>query len=203
VELPCREDHPLLGLLPYDASKACADILVRSFAHSYSLPVAVTRCANTYGPGDLNLSRIVPGTIVSVLRGEAPLIRSDGTPLRDFIYVDDSVAAYLTLAERIEETRGHAFNFGTAEPVQILDLVQRIIRIAGKEGQLMPRILAQSKVEGEIDAQYVSSEKAQACLGWTANVGLDEGLRRTIEWYKANLEQLSSRDQRVPALTSS
>jgi len=183
--LPYAEDHALSGLFPYDASKACTDIVARSYAHSYELPVAVTRCANIYGPGDMNLSRIIPGTILSVLRDEAPVVRSDGTPYRDFIFVDDVVRAYLLLAEQIENIRGEAFNFGSGSPVQILDLVNRIIRLTGKEGSITPLIMLQKKIAGEIDKQYLSSEKAETRLGWKAEVNLDEGLERTIEWYRS------------------
>ncbi len=189
-QLPYREDYALQGLFPYDASKACADILARSFAHTFQLPIAVTRFANIYGPGDLNLSRIIPGTIVSALRNEPPIIRSDGTPVREFVYVDDVSRGYLLLAERIDEARGEAFNFGGGEPVAMLDLVRRIIRLAGKEGQLEPRVLLQRKIEHEIDAQYLSSDKVAARLGWRAEVPLDKGLRRTIEWYRKNLAEL-------------
>jgi len=188
--LPYTEDYPLLGLFPYDASKVCTDVLARSYAHAYGLPVAVTRFANVYGPGDMNLSRIIPGTIVSVLRDEAPVIRSDGTPVREFVYVDDVARGYLMLAEKITEARGEAFNFGTGEPVQMLDLVNRIIRLAGQEGRLLPRVMLQTKIEREIDAQYLSAAKAEARLGWRAEVSLDEGLRRTIEWYRTHLDEV-------------
>jgi CDP-glucose 4,6-dehydratase len=183
--LPYTEDDALLGLFPYDASKACTDILARSFAHTYRTPVVVSRFANIYGPGDLNLSRIIPGTILSVLRDEAPVIRSDGTPVREFVYVDDVARGYLWLAEKIEDVLGEAFNFGAGDPVQMLDLVRRIIRLAGKP--LEPRVMLQQKIEREIDAQYLSAEKAAARLGWRAEVGLEEGLRRTIEWYRVHL----------------
>lgn len=186
--LPYTEEDALLGLFPYDASKACTDILARSFAHTYQTPVAVSRFANIYGPGDLNLSRIIPGTILAALRDEAPIIRSDGTPVREFVYVDDVARGYLLLAERIEEVTGEAFNFGAGEQVAMLDLVRRIIRLAGK--QLEPRVLLQRKIEREIDAQYLSADKAQARLGWRAEVSLDEGLKRTIDWYRARLDQL-------------
>ncbi|MGH9841158.1 MAG: NAD-dependent epimerase/dehydratase family protein [Blastocatellia bacterium] len=182
--LPYTEDDALLGLFPYDASKACTDILARSFAHTYKMQVAVSRFANIYGPGDMNLSRIIPGTILSVLRDEAPIIRSDGTPVREFVYVDDVARGYLLLAEKIEDVAGEAFNFGAGNPVQMLDLVRRIIRLAGKA--LEPRVMLQQKIEHEIDAQYLSADKAAARLGWRAEIGLDEGLRRSIEWYRAN-----------------
>lgn len=191
AELPYHEDYPLLGLFPYDASKVCTDVLARSYAHSYGLPVAVTRFANIYGPGDMNLSRIIPGTILSVLRGEAPLIRSDGTPLREFVYVDDVARGYLTLAEQIETARGEAFNFGAGEPVQILALVKRIITLAGQAGQLSPNVLLKQKIEREIDAQYLSAEKSETRLGWRAEIDLDDGLLRTIDWYRQHLAELN------------
>lgn len=190
-ELPYQEDYPLLGLFPYDASKVCTDVLARSYAHSYGLPVAVTRFANIYGPGDMNLSRIIPGTILSVLRGEAPIIRSDGTPLREFVYVDDVARGYLALAEQIETAKGEAFNFGAGEPVQMLALVNRIIALAGQEGRLAPNVLLKQKIEREIDAQYLSAEKAETRLGWRAEIGLDEGLLRTIDWYRQHLAKLN------------
>jgi CDP-glucose 4,6-dehydratase len=182
--LPYTEDNALNGLFPYDASKVCTDVLARSYAHAYQLPVAVTRFANVYGPGDLNFSRIVPGTILSVLKDEAPIIRSDGTPIREFVYVDDVARGYLLLAEHIAEAQGEAFNFGTGEQVQMLDLVARIIRLAGKT--LEPKVMLQTKIAGEIDAQYLSAAKVTARFGWQAEVNLDEGLRRTIAWYRDN-----------------
>jgi CDP-glucose 4,6-dehydratase len=185
--LPYTEDNALNGLFPYDASKVCTDVLSRSYAHAYGLPVAVTRFANVYGPGDMNLSRIVPGTILSVLQDEAPIIRSDGTPIREFVYVDDVARGYLLLAEKIEDAQGEAFNFGTGEQVNMLNLVQRIIRLAGKEGKLEPKVMLQTKIAGEIDAQYLSAAKVEARFGWKAEVSLDAGLQRTIDWYRANL----------------
>ncbi len=190
-QLPYREDFDLRGLFPYDASKVCTDVLARSFANTYKMPVAVTRFANIYGPGDLNWSRLVPATIVSVLRDEAPVIRSDGTPLRDFVYTDDVARGYLLLAEKIGETGGEAFNFGSGEPVQVLDLARRIIRLAGKDQQLVPRVLLQTKIEHEIDAQYLATDKARTRLNWQPEVKLDEGLRLTIEWYRDNLDRIS------------
>jgi CDP-glucose 4,6-dehydratase len=190
-QLPYTEDYPLNGLFPYDASKVCTDVLARSYAYSYQLPVTVTRFANVYGPGDLNLSRIIPGTIVSVLRDEAPVIRSDGTPVREFVYVDDVARGYLLLAERIEAARGEAFNFGTNHPVQMLELARRIIELAGKTGKLEPKVMLKTKIAGEIDAQYLSAEKAGARLGWRAEISLDEGLKRTIEWYRNHLNEVA------------
>jgi CDP-glucose 4,6-dehydratase len=184
--LPYTEDYPLLGLFPYDASKACTDILARSYAHTYQTPVAVSRFANIYGPGDVNLSRIIPGTIISVLRDEAPIVRSDGTPVREFVYVDDVANGYLLLAEKIEEAIGEAFNFGAGESIQVLELVKLIINMSGKD--LAPRVMSQGKIEREIDAQFLSAEKAGKRLRWQAEVSLSDGLRRTIEWYREYLE---------------
>ncbi len=186
--LPYKEDDPLLALFPYDASKACTDIISRSFAHTYDLPVSVTRFANIYGPADLNLSRIIPGTILSVLQNESPIIRSDGTPKRDFAYVDDVAESYLLLAENIEKAKGEAFNFGSGEAVQMLDLVNRIIKISSKD--LEPDILLKTKIEGEIDEQYLSADKAEEWFGWKPKISLDEGLNRTFDWYRDNLEKL-------------
>ncbi|MCI0336870.1 MAG: GDP-mannose 4,6-dehydratase [Acidobacteria bacterium] len=186
--LPYTEDYQLLGLFPYDASKACTDILARSYAHTYKTPVAVSRFANIYGPGDMNLSRIIPGTIVSALRDEAPIIRSDGTPVREFVYVEDVARGYLLLAEKIEEMIGKAFNFGSGEPITMLDLVELIIKLSGKT--LEPNVMLQRKIEHEIDAQYLSAEKAHQQLGWRAEVNLDEGLLRTIGWYRAHLDEM-------------
>ena len=189
-ELPYTEEHPLHGLYPYDASKACTDIIARSFALSYQLPVAVSRFANIYGPGDLNLSRIVPGTLLSLLRGEAPIIRSDGTPIREFVHVEDVARGYLLLAEQIDQTRGEAFNFGADSPISILDFVNLIIRVAGLEGRISPQILLKEKIDREIDAQYLSAHKASARLGWNEAISLDAGLRLTLDWYRDNLDRL-------------
>lgn len=179
--LPYREDTSLNGRYPYDASKVCTDVLAQCYALTYELPVAVTRCANIYGGGDLNWSRIIPGTIRSVLEGEAPVIRSDGTPERDYLYVDDAVNAYLTLAERADDSsiRGHAVNFGSGQPTSVLALVEKIL--AAGESPLRPRILGEAK--GEIDRQYLDSSWAGQALGWKPEISLEEGLARTFAWY--------------------
>lgn len=185
-----REDFPLQGRFPYDVSKACTDLLSQSFAHSYDLPVTITRSSNIYGDADLNLSRIIPGTIVSVLKNEHPVIRSDGTPVREFIHIDDIVRGYLLLAENIQEAKGEAFNFGTDEPVQMLELVKKIVKIMGKADELPPQIMLKTKIEREIDAQYLSAEKISKKFGWNADVSLDEGLTRTIKWYQNHFGQI-------------
>ncbi len=186
--LPYTEDNALNGLFPYDASKVCTDVISRSYAHAYNLPVAVTRFANVYGPGDMNLSRVIPGTILSILKNEVPIIRSDGTPIREFVYVDDVARGYLLLAEKIEEAKGEAFNFGTGEQVQMLDLAQRILKLSGSN--LEPKIMLQTKIAGEIDAQYLSAAKVEERFGWKAEISLNEGLQHTIDWYRENFSLL-------------
>ena len=186
ADLPYTEDFKLNALFPYDVSKACTDLLAGSFAHTFQLPLAITRSANIYGPADANLSRIIPGTILSVLKGERPIIRSDGTPVRDFIFTDDIVAGYLVLAENIETAKGEAFNFGSGEPVSMLDLVNTIVRLMGKVNELPPDILLKTKIENEIDSQYLSSAKVERYFDWKPKVGLDVGLKKTIDWYAAN-----------------
>ena len=183
-KLPYTEDLNLNGLFPYDVSKACTDLLAQSFSHTFGLPVAITRSANIYGPADTNMSRIIPGTILSLMKGERPIIRSDGTPVRDFVYTSDIVDAYLTMAENIENVRGEAFNFGSGEPVSMLELVQRITRLMGMD--LEPDIMLTKKIEREIDAQYLDSRKARERLDWEPRVDLDDGLKLTIDWYLAN-----------------
>lgn len=190
ASLPYSEDFALQGLFPYDVSKTCTDLLAQSFAHSYKLPVSVTRSANIYGPGDLNLSRIIPGTIISILKNENPIIRSDGTPIREFVHVDDVARGYLLLAEKIEAAQGEAFNFGTNEPVQMLDLANRILRLMNKESELPPKVLLQRKIEREIDAQYLSGDKIYEKFRWKPEISLDEGLRETIDWYAAHLKEV-------------
>ncbi len=194
-ELPYTEEAPLAGIYPYDASKACADIIARSYHATYGLPVAVTRCANLYGPGDLNYSRIVPGTVKAVLEGERPIIRSDGTPERDYLYVADAVAAYLALAEAVtdEHVAGGAFNFGTGRCVSVLELVRMIIETCGRT-DLQPEVLGTAG-HAEIDRQYLSSEKAKQVLGWEPATPLADGLQRTCDWYR---EYLQSRKSGLP-----
>lgn len=190
-KLPYQEDFPLQGRFPYDVSKTCTDLISQSFAHSYGLPVSVTRSANIYGEGDLNLSRIIPGTIISILKGERPIIRSDGSPIREFIHVDDIAYGYLLLAEKIEDAKGEAFNFGTNEPIQMLQLVNKILKLMGKAEELPPQIMLKTKIEREIDAQYLSADKVTQRFGWESEVSLDDGLTRTIDWYRKHLPEIS------------
>lgn len=186
--LPYTEDVSLNAVFPYDVSKACTDMISASFAKTYDLPVAVSRSANIYGPGDLNLSRIIPGTIISVLKGEDPIVRSDGTPVREFIYVDDVVNGYLALAENIDTTKGNAYNFGTNAPVTIIDLVNEIIAACGATDAVKANVLLKEKIANEIDAQYLSGAKMESATGWRANISLTEGLKKTVEWYADRLK---------------
>ena len=182
-KLPYEESAPLKGMHPYDVSKSCADLIAQAYAHSYGLQVTITRCGNFYGGGDLNWSRIVPGTIRSVIRGERPIIRSDGSYIRDYFYVEDGAAAYMLLAERLAgdpELRGHAFNFSNELQITVLQLVQKIIRLMGS--CLTPDV--RNEVSNEIRRQYLSAAKATAMLGWKPLFTLEEGLLRTVDWYR-------------------
>jgi len=189
--LPYREEYPLLPQYPYDVSKACADLIARSYFLTYGLPIVITRFSNIYGPGDLNFSRIVPDVIRSVLGGKAPVLRSDGTPERDYLYVDDVVDLYLLLAERIAQTRGEVFNAGHNRPVSALQLAETILRLAGRP-DLRPQIAGKGNPHGEIDRQWLDGSKAQRLLGWRPQVPLEEGLRRTLRWYANHLGSMES-----------
>jgi CDP-glucose 4,6-dehydratase len=185
--LPYTEDLPLHGRFPYDASKACAELLCQSFHHTYGLPVAITRCGNLYGGGDLNFNRLIPGTIRWALRGERPIIRSDGEYVRDYFYVEDAVEAYLRVAEKLEELElgGEAFNFGTEEPMTVLKAVECVLERTGRE-DLEPVIRNEASLE--IRRQYLDCTKARRRLDWTPAFGFDEGLDLTIEWYRSYLK---------------
>ncbi len=181
--LPYTEDAPLLGCHPYDVSKACADLIGRAYAATYDLPVAVTRFANLYGGGDLNWNRLVPGTIRSLIRGERPIVRSDGTLLRDYLYVQDASRGYMMLSEFLDkhEVRGEAFNFGMDAPKSVLDMIRAIITVFGRP-DLEPVVLANAP--NEIQAQYLDSSKARRLLAWSPCYSLEEGLRETVNWYR-------------------
>ena len=176
--LPYTEEMPLRGSHPYDASKSCADLLAQCYLQTYRLPVAIVRCGNLYGGGDLNFNRIIPGTIRSVLAGEPPVIRSDGTPLRDYLYIQDAVSAYLALGGS-EETG--AFNFGTETPTSVLDLVRQIL--IQMKSKLRPDV--KNEATHEIARQWLSCRKAREVLGWKPKFDLKRGLAETIAWYRA------------------
>ncbi len=181
--LPYDESTPLQGTHPYDVSKSCADLISNAYAVSYKLPVVITRCGNFYGGGDLNWNRIVPGTIRSVVRGERPVIRSDGTFIRDYFYVEDGANAYIVLAEALEANpnlAGQAFNFSNEIQVTVLDLVNKILALMGSD--LKPDV--RNEASNEIIHQYLSATKARRDLNWSPLFDLDEGLKRTVAWYK-------------------
>ena len=184
--LPYKEEASLAALHPYDASKFCADILSRTYARTYKLPVAVTRCANIYGPGDLNFSRIIPDTCRAAIRGDDPIIRSDGTPLRGYIFIEDIVDAYFILAVSLLKKKiefGQIFSFGASRPVSVIRLARMILAISGNT-ELIPRVLSKAKLKGEIDRQYLSSAKAKKVLGWEPRYSLRKGLEITYRWYE-------------------
>jgi len=184
-ELPYTEDAPLKGLHPYDVSKSCADLIGQAYSNTYHMPIGISRCGNLYGGGDLNFNRVIPGTIRSVFYDEDPIVRSDGTPLRDYVYVKDAVGCYLALAEGLdrEEIRGQAFNFGPESPTSVLDVVNAIIRLSGKQN-LEPRIEGKGKTKGEIHDQYLSHRKANEMLKWQPGYTLEAGLKETLAWYE-------------------
>lgn len=184
--LPYTEEMPLQGRFPYDVSKSCSDLIALSYFHTWNTPLAVTRCGNLFGGGDLNFNRLLPGTIRSVLRGEAPVVRSDGTFVRDYVYVRDAVGAYLQLAEHLpgEGITGEAFNFGPQEPLSVLEVVARVLRQMGRE-DLQPVIQAQAV--HEIPRQYLDCAKAGERLGWRPGYTFEEGLQETVAWYREHL----------------
>jgi CDP-glucose 4,6-dehydratase len=176
-ELPYREDFALRPTAPYEASKAAADLLARSYWPSYGLPVAVTRFANIYGGGDTNFSRLIPEAVSAALDGRAPVLRSDGSPQRDFLYVEDAASAYLAIADALgrDDVRGEAFNAGGGSPRAVGDVVGLIARLAGAD--MGPRVLGEGNPAGEIDRQYVDPTKIREVVGWEPAVGLEDGLR--------------------------
>lgn len=182
-ELPYTEGMPLHGVQPYEVSKSCTDLLAQSYATTYDLPVAVARCGNVYGGGDLNWSRIVPGTLRSLLRGETPLIRSDGTLIRDYLHVDDVVEAYLALATWLDgapnRADGIGFNFSDESPRSVLEIYRATCAAIGLEVE--PTVLGQAS--DEIPEQHLDATRARTVLGWKASVELDDGLRQAAAWY--------------------
>jgi CDP-glucose 4,6-dehydratase len=190
-ELPYRETHPLAPRFPYDASKAAADVIARSYWHTWRLPVAVTRFANLYGGGDFNASRLIPEAALAALAARAPIVRSDGSPERDFLYVEDAVEAYLAIAAALGDraqpgpAAGEAFNAGGGRPHRVLDVVRLVCRLAGPGVQ--PDVRGAGTPAGEIDRQWVDYSKLRELTGWEPAVGLEEGLARTLHWYRQHL----------------
>jgi len=186
-KLPYNEETPLQGCYPYDVSKSCADLISFSYFHTYCLPLAVTRCGNLYGGGDLNFNRLIPGTIMSVLRGERPIIRSDGSYLREYFYVRDAVEAYIELAEKIpgEGITGEAFNFGVEKPYSVIEIVREILKVSGRE-DLEPKIL--DEAQHEIPEQWLDCTRAHDRLHWSPHYTLEQGLQETIDWYSRWLD---------------
>lgn len=183
TKLPYEEHFALQGSHPYDVSKSCADLIALTYHNTYGTPVCVTRCGNLFGPGDMNYNRIIPGTIQSILRNQNPVIRSDGSPMRDYVFVLDIVRAYMMLAEHMDDAsiHGKAFNFGTGEPVSVLELTRKILKVAGRE-DLEPDV--QNSAHGEILHQYLSSTMAREILGWEPAAPLSDRLQETYSWYR-------------------
>jgi CDP-glucose 4,6-dehydratase len=181
--LPYTEDMPLKGHHPYDVSKSCADAIGQAYFYSYALPVAVARCGNIYGGGDLNWSRIVPGTIRALYLGQSPLLRSDGNFIRDYEYVKDVSRAYLTLAEKLDSpgVMGGCFNFSPETQVTVFEIVRRICKVMHCE-HIQPTVMNAAKAE--IRNQYLSASKAHSLLGWRSAYSLDQGLEETVAWYQ-------------------
>lgn len=192
AELPYRETHPLRGEYPYDVSKSCADLIGRMYAMTYGVPVAITRCGNLFGGGDLNFSRSIPGVIRATLAGQPFEIRSNGQFVRDYLYVEDAVDGYLLLAEKLAKDpslSGEAFNFSLGQPQTVLQIVDRVLELMGRT-DLRPVILNQASAE--IREQYLCADLAAQRLDWRPRIGLDEGLKRTIDWYEGHLSSASS-----------
>lgn len=181
--LPYSEEMPLQGMHPYDVSKSCADLIAQMYYQTYGLPVAITRFGNFFGGGDLNWNRVIPGTIRSIIRGQAPVIRSDGQFIRDYIYIEDGADAYMLLAEKMEEValHGQAFNFSYENQLSVLELVERVLD--QMDSKLRPDIL--NEASHEIRHQYLSAEKAKSQLGWQPQYSMETGLFKTIDWYKS------------------
>ena len=187
-ELPFREDMPLRPASPYEASKAAADVIALSYRRAYGLPVAVTRFANIYGGGDLNFSRLVPEAVCAAIEGRPPVLRSDGSPVRDLLYVEDAARAYLAIADSLDrdDVRGAAFNAGGERPYSVLEIVETITRLAGTGVE--PEIRGEGNPEGEIDRQFVDASRLRERCGWSPEVSLEEGVERTLVWYRDHPE---------------
>ncbi len=188
-DLPYSEDFALQPRYPYDVSKAATDMIARSYAVTYGLPVAVTRLANVYGGGDFNFSRIVPDTARALVRGDQPVIRSDGTPERDYIYAADAVDAYLAIAQSLDDPamHGRAWNAGAGRPYSVKEIVSRLIAVSGRDVE--PDIQGEGTPHGEIDRQFLDSSRIRDELGWEPRWELDDGLSETWTWYERHLSR--------------
>jgi CDP-glucose 4,6-dehydratase len=182
-KLPYNEDAPLQGRHPYDVSKSCADLIALAYAETYGMPLGITRCGNIYGGGDLHWDRVVPGTIRSVLQGERPIVRSDGTLTRDYLYIEDIVSAYILLAEHLDDPtiQGQAFNFGLNDPKTVLEIMEAILEVAGRPDL---ELIILNQPLHEIRHQYLDSTNARQLLGWEPQWTLEAGLRETLAWYR-------------------
>jgi CDP-glucose 4,6-dehydratase len=187
-ELPYKEDSALEPVFPYDVSKAATDLIARSYWHTYGLPVAVTRFANLYGGGDRNFSRLIPETVTAVLDGRRPIIRSDGSPERDFLYIEDAAGAYLAIAEALasDRTGGEAFNAGSGRPHPVREVVELICELGSSEVE--PDYRGSGNPSGEIDRQFLDSTKIRELIGWEPRINLREGIHRTLDWYASHPE---------------
>ena len=185
-ELPYREDAPLVGLHPYDASKSCADLIAQTYHHSFGLPVGISRCGNIFGGGDLNFNRILPETMKAIFEERSPVIRSDGTPTRDYLFFLDVAEAYLCLAEAQDNPacRGKAFNFSYELPKTVLEIVELALSVLGRP-DLTPDVRGEGLPPGEIPHQYLAADRAREELGWKPRFGLEDGLRASYDWYQA------------------
>lgn len=178
--LPYSEETPLQGRHPYDVSKSCADLIAQSYWYSFNLPVSVTRCGNLFGPGDLNFNRIIPGTILSLMKNEQPVIRSDGQYIRNYFYIKDAANAYLSISENTEKTIGQAFNVGSQERYSVVDLVKIITEVMGSDKSP----IIKNEAKNEIKEQYLSIEKVKSVLGWLPKYSVRDALKETVDWYR-------------------
>lgn len=192
--LPYMEDAPMQGRFPYDVSKSCADLIARSYFASYKVPVCITRCGNLFGAGDLNMSRIVPDTLTHALRGKAVRVRSDGTPVRDYLYIKDAVSAYIMLSEKMWSDctiYGEAFNISYESPMPVTEVVRKVLKVVDRE-DLEPVI--EGTARGEIHAQYLDAAKIRATIGWKPQYDFESGLRESVDWYAKLARKLEEKE---------
>mgnify|MGYP001225945202 FL=1 len=187
-KLPYKEDFPLNGLNPYDASKASADIISRSYAKAFNLQVCVTRFVNIYGPGDVNWDRIIPGTIKSLINNKKPILRSNGKFLRDYLFIDDVINGYIMLGKAMQnkKVKGIAINFGSGKPITVLNLVKKMLKINNNNSKFY---IIKNKVKNEIKDQYSGYQLAKETIHWKPKISLEEGLVKTFSWYKKRIKK--------------